>query len=95
MVALLVEAIAASFLFAEGVDAAGMFRFCTLVGFDVLLGLGLMFLADLRKGITGGGLVTKLSALIWLELGSLFGHSLLRFFAAGLLSSSLLALFIS
>ena len=47
-------------------------------------GLGVMLLVDLLKGITGGGFVTKLSALMRPEL--------VRFLATGLLSSSLLTL---
>ena len=46
-------------------------------------GLGAMFLADLRRGVTGGGFVTKLSALIRAELSSLFGRSFMHFWIWG------------
>ena len=75
MDALLVEATASSVLFVEEDGVAGMAKSFTLVGFDAMLGLGLMFLGDLHRGVTGGGLVTKLLALILVELGSLFGHN--------------------
>ena len=61
-------------------------------GSGAVSGLGVMFLADLRRGVTDGGFVTKLSALIRAELGSFFGRSLVCFLATGLLSSSLLGL---
>ena len=72
-----------------------MVRSLTLMDFDSLLGLELMFLGDLCRGIIGGGFVTKLLALILVELGSLFGLNFIRLFVVGLLSSSLLALVIS
>ena len=58
-------------LFRRGVFAAGGFG----AGSGMALGLGAMFLADLRRGVIGGGFMTKLSALIRAELGSFFGRS--------------------
>ena len=49
-------------------------------GFGAVSGLGVMFLANLLKGVTDGGFVTKLSALIQAELSSFFGCSLVHFF---------------
>ena len=77
-------------LFGHGVCAAGGFGAGSGVAAGLASGLGAMFLADLRRGVTGGGFVTKLSALIRAELSSLFGHSFMHFLATGLLLSSLL-----
>ena len=77
-------------LFGRGVFAAGGFGAGSGVASGLASGLGAMFLADLQRGVTGGGFVTKLSTLIRAELGSFLGHSFVRFLATGLLSSSLL-----
>ena len=69
----------------EGV-VLGMVRSLTLIDFDSLLGLELMFLGDLRRGIIGGGFVTKLSALILVELGSFFGRNFICLVVVGLLA---------
>ena len=53
-------------MFGHGGFAAGGFG----AGSGVASGLGAVFLADLQRGVTGGGFVTKLSALIRAELGS-------------------------
>ena len=68
-------------LFRHPVFAAGGFD----AGSGVACGLGAMFLADRRRGVTGGGFVTKLSTLIRAELGSFFGCSFVRFLVMGLL----------
>ena len=75
-------------VFTGGVLAAGGFG----AGSGAASNLAVMFLADLRRGVTDGGFVTKLSALIQAELGSFFGRSLVHFLVTGLLSSSLFAL---
>ena len=77
-------------LFGSGVFAAGGFGAGSGVASGLASCLGAMFLADLQRGVTGGGFMTKLSALIQAELSSFFGHSLVHFLATGLLSSSLL-----
>ena len=77
-------------LFRHGVFAAGGFGAGSGVAAGLASGLGKMFLADLRRGVTGGGFVTKLSTLIHAELSSLFGRIFMRFLDTGLLSSSLL-----
>ena len=77
-------------LFGCGVFAAGGFVAGSGVAAGLASGLGTMFLADLQRGVTGGRFMTKLSALICAELGSLFGRIFMRFLDTGLLSSSLL-----
>ena len=89
------EVTASSVSFVIEGEVLGVVMSLALVDFDSLLGLELMFLGDLRRGIMGGGFVTKLSALILVELGSLFGRNFIRLFVVGLLLSSLLTLVIS
>ena len=77
-------------LFGCGVFADGGFGAGSGVAAGLASGLGTMFLADLQRGVTGGGFVTKLSASICAELSSLFGCIFMCFLDTGLLSSSLL-----
>ena len=51
-------------LFGHGVCASGGFGAGSGVAAGLASGLGAMFLDDLRRGVTGGGFVTKLSTLI-------------------------------
>ena len=83
-------------VFSVVVFPGGVLTALDLVGFGAgsgeASGLGVMFLADLQRGVTDGGFVMKLSVLIRAELGSFLGRSLVWFLVTGLLSSSLFAL---
>ena len=79
-------------MFSAAVFLEGVATAINFAGSGGVSALEMMFLVDLRRSVTDGGFVTKLSALIRAELGSLLGHNLVCFLATGLLSSSLFVL---